>query len=338
MRASLGTFLDFLMRLVFFAAAPFALVFAAALFPVTGAMVQVVLALAVFFAGEAARGLAARSRIARVLLANLLEFEAYYRARRPRPFLYYVAYPLLFPYWLAVREARREFLLFKGYTILSFALMLGSLGYQYGTSYPPELSARDFLPIAAGTLAAEAVVVLMFLMPIVTTVVHFHALRAPRRLGALLLVGALSVGWAIVRLTRPRDPVVSFATRARVRMRTEAKPTAARDAQVRALREAWKALPRYKGDVDTDGKVTGLPLDRAHAGMAPFYKADEADAFDLWYQRSPKSAVVVVYFESRGGHAAIWLAMDGAGTAFHDAKRLPRGAFSAMKHAADAPE
>ncbi|MGH7293808.1 MAG: hypothetical protein ACRELB_02690, partial [Polyangiaceae bacterium] len=205
--------LDLSLRLTFFAAAPFLLVFVAAIFPVTGAVAQVGLALVAFFLGEGLRRITARSRLAGWLLASQLEFEAYYRAHPPRPFLYYVFYPLLFPYWLVVRDARSEFLLFKGYTLASLALLVASLGFQFLRSFPPELGLKDFLPIAGGTFAVETVVVLTFLMPIVTSVVHFHTIRAPRRLAALLAVGFVSVTVAVWRLELRRDPVVSFATR-----------------------------------------------------------------------------------------------------------------------------
>lgn len=321
---------DFLLRLAFFAAAPFFLVFAAALFPLTGALVQVGLGLAAFFAGEALRRWSARSRLVSLVLSPQLKFEAYYRAHTPHPFLYYVFYPLLAPYWLSVREARREFLLFKGYTLASFALLLGSLAVQYLRSFPPELSVRDFLPIAAGTLAVETAVVLMFLMPIVTSVVHFHTMGAPRRLATLLLVGLASVTFAVVRLERRRDPVVSFATRMRVRLRTSARPKGAQSAQSAALRAAWKTLPRDKADVDYDGKVEGAVLDAAHQALGTFYKPDEASAFDLWSTRNSKSALVILYFEARGKNDPIWLAMSSAGTVTHDVKQLPKGAFNAM--------
>jgi hypothetical protein len=321
---------DFLLRLAFFAAAPFLLVFVAAFFPITGALVQVAFGLAAFFAGEALRRWSSRSKIVRVALSSQLQFEEYYRTHPPRTFLYYVFYPLLAPYWLFQKEARREFLLFKGYTLASFALLVGSLAVQYLRFFPPDLSVGAFLPVAAGTLAAETVVVLMFLMPIVTSVVHFHTIRAPWRLAALLLVGIASVSLAVVRLERRRDPVVSYATRMRVRLRTAAKPKAAEAAQVAALRAAWKAIPKEKQDVDHDGKIEGKVLDTAHDSLASFYKIDEANAFDLWSTRSAKSAILILYFEARGQNDPIWLALTGTGTVTHDVKQLPRGAFAAM--------
>jgi hypothetical protein len=322
--------LDFLLRVVFFAAAPFLLVFVAAFFPVTGALVQVGIGLAAFFAGEALRRWASRSKLLRVALASQLNFEAYYREHPPRTFLYYVFYPLLAPYWLVQREARREFLLFKGYTVLSFTILVGSLALQYEKYFPPELGVRSFLPIAAGTLGAETIVVLMFLMPIVTSVVHFHTIRAPRRLGALLLVGIVSITVAVVRIEARRDPIVSYATRMRVRYRTAAKPKAAEAAQIAALRSALRAIPKDKQDVDHDGKVERSVLDAAHAALQPFYKSDEANAFDLWSTRTTKSSILILYFEAREKNDPIWLALTGNGTVTHDVRQLPRGAFDAM--------
>jgi hypothetical protein len=329
--------------MAFFAAAPFLLVFVAALFPITGALLQIALALVVFFAAEAVRKLAARSKLAKLVLSSQLAFEEYYREHPPRPLLYYVFYPLLFPYWLSVREARREFLLFKGYTLASFGLLIVSLVVQYLRAFPPELTVLQFLPIAAGTLLVETIVVLMFLMPIVTSVVHFHLTASPGRLATLLVVGALSVSCAVVLLERTRDPVVSFATRTRVRERTRANPSASIRARMRALQLAWKALrtqEEQKSDIDRDGKVEGPPVEQARHGLATFYKNDETYAFDLWCQKKGKSknGVIIVYYEARDGHVPIWLAMDQSGAIISDPKKLPKGAFLGMRSAADALE
>ena len=140
---------DFVLRLAFFVGAPIAIVKAAALFPVGGAIVQIVIALVIFFVGEAARGLSEKYTLARRLLRKQLEFEAYYREHPPRPFLYYVFYPLLFPYWLWNREARRELMLFRGFTILSAIVLVGTLTYQFFRLFPPELGAKEFFPLAA---------------------------------------------------------------------------------------------------------------------------------------------------------------------------------------------
>ena len=84
---------DFVLRLVFFASAPVAIVFAAELFPVRGALIDVGLALGLFIAGEAVQRWAAKTRLVKSYLSGALAFEAYYRSRPPRPFIYYLAYP-----------------------------------------------------------------------------------------------------------------------------------------------------------------------------------------------------------------------------------------------------
>jgi hypothetical protein len=329
-----GAWFDLLLRLVFFATAPRLLVFIAMLFPITGAVVQIGLALCGFLAGEAIRRATGGSARLRALLSSQLAFEAYYREHPPRPFVYYVFYPVLFPYWLTVRDARREFLLYKGYTLVSLGLMLLSLLVQYTRAFPPELGLSDFAPLAAGSFAVETAVVLMFLMPIVTSVVHFHRLHAPRRLALLLLAAVISTGSALARLERRRDPIVSYAARVRVRLRSEASPTKAVTAQTHALAAAWNVLPGELADVDRDGKVEDQPLMAARDALEAFYKNDEANAFDLWYSSQGAQKLLVIYFESHRGHAPIWLARDGSGAMVTDAGRLPAGAFQAMRHAA----
>jgi hypothetical protein len=113
-------------------------------------------------------------------------------------------------------------------------------------------------------------------------------------------------------------------------MRSQAAPTAAVRAQEAALRAAWRTLPRERTDVDSDGKVEKGVLDAAHEALTGFYKTDEANAFDLWYTRKGKTAVMVVYFEARQKNAPIWRAIDQSGVFIHDQTKLPRGAFNAM--------
>ena len=79
--------LDFALRALFFAIAPCCLAFAALLFPVSGALLQIGLALVVLLAGELPRNLATRSRPMRFVLSSQLAFDAYYRQHPPRPFL-----------------------------------------------------------------------------------------------------------------------------------------------------------------------------------------------------------------------------------------------------------
>ena len=327
------SFADFVARLVFFAVAPFAIVLAAELFPVRGALVDVGLALCVFILGEAPRKFAARFRPLGFLLKEALAFETYYRERQPRPFAYYLAYPLLFPYWLFNREAREEFLMFRGYTLGSFLVLLVGLGWQFFRDWPPQLGVRDFLPAVFISLGVETLLVLSLLMPIATTVVWYHSSFRRRRLIAMLLVGALSTGFALARVLRHRDPIVSYLTKQRVRLRTAAARKEAHHALSEAVQVAWRDLLKTRG-VQGDGKVQGQALDDARAALEKFYKHDEAFAFDLWASPRSRPRVLVLYAQSRRRQPPIWVALkDGAEVRKPDA--LPKGAFSAMRSAAD---
>ena len=40
------------------------------------------------------------------------------------------------------------------------------------------------------------------------------------------------------------------------------------------------------------------PVDVAQSGLEPFYKADEAEAFDVWRTKRGKQMLLVLYFET----------------------------------------
>ncbi|MEO8905926.1 MAG: hypothetical protein ABI488_25550 [Polyangiaceae bacterium] len=324
---------DFIARLAFFATAPFAIVLAAELFPVRGALIDVGLALSVFILGEAPRRMASRFRPLSLLLREALAFETYYREQAPRGFAYYVAYPLLFPYWLWNREAREEFLMFRGYTLASFLILLASLAWQYFRYWLPDLGFTAFLPAVVLSLAVETLLVLSLLMPIATTVVWYHSSLRRKRLVAILLVGALSTTFALTRVLNHRDPIVSYLTRERVRLRTAVARKAAHHALQNAVQVAWRELVKVRG-VEGDGKVEGKALEDARAALETFYKHDEAFAFDLWASPRSHPRVLILYAQSRRKKPPIWVALKDGGELRKPAD-LPKGAFLAMRSAAD---
>lgn len=325
---------DFVFRLTFFAAAPFAIVAVAELFPVRGALIDVGLALSVFAAGEAARRWASRARFVKWLLSEALAFETYYREKPPRPFAYYFFYPLLFPYWLSQKEARREFLMFRGYTAGSFLILLGSLGYDYFAHWQPELGVVAFLPAVALTLGVETLLVLSLLMPIATTVVWYHSSHRRYRLLTMLLIGILSTALALAEVARRRDPIVSYVARERVRLRTKAVPDVAHATLLAAARIAWSEAVKREG-LDGDGKVEGPPLDSAREKLQSFYKYDESYAFDLWASPRRRPKILVLYFEARRKKPPIWVAIGANGAEITVPAALPKGAFDAMRKVAD---
>jgi hypothetical protein len=334
-KRALVSLVDYSARLAFFAVAPLLIVRLAAIFPVTGALLTIGAALVVFLFAEAFRGLAARFPVVNTLLRGQLAFEAYYRVHPPRPFVFYAASPLLLPYWLWMREARRELWLYKGYTVFGVACLAGVATSQYFEAWRPDLGVGDFAWVLALQLVVETLLVFALVMPITTTIVHFHGLRARKRLGALLLVALASSAAAVFQIESRRDPVVSYSTRERLRLRTKVGGKAARAAQHAALAAAWQELSHDTDDVDRDGKVMGEALDAAHRALRAYYKEDEAFAFDLWQGHVGKSPVLVVYFEARRGRAPIFLAEGRGRKEISDPRALPKGALAAMKHAAD---
>jgi hypothetical protein len=326
--------LDFAARLAFFALAPVAIVPVTLLFPVTGTLISVALALVVFVAAESLREWAGRSRWVNALIGRELGMVDFYRRWPPRPFLYYVFYPLLFPYWLLGREARREFWFYKGYTAAGLGILVISAVVQYVRYWPPELGLRSFWPLLAISLVAEAFLVLSLLMPLATSVIWLHQTFRRKRLMVLLLVGLVSTSVATLRILYRRDPVVSYATRYRVRERTAQQSARAKAAQTAALWRAWQELHQRPEAVEGDGKVEGRPLELARTTLQGFYKQDEAFAFDLWAapRRSPR--ILVLYFEARRKHPALWVALRD-GKLVEGANDLPRPAFAAMRRASE---
>ena len=326
------SFADFVSRLAFFTLAPFAIVVVAQLFPVRGALLDVGLALVVFASSEAAHRLARRWRPVDLVIAQALAFESFYVQRPPRAFAYYVFYPLLFPYWLASRQARREFLVFRSYTLASLGLLLASLVWQYFRDWAPELRLLDYLPFVLASLLVETLLVLALLMPIATTIVWYHSSFRRGRLAMLLVAGLLSTGVALAKVVSRRDPVVSYATRERVRLRTERSPRAAHHALLQAV-TAGLRKSRQSLQVDSDGSIEGPPLEAARDALEGFYKHDEAYAFNLWASPRKAPRFIVLYFEARPHRRPIWVALGADGTEMSSASELPRGAFRAMRQA-----
>ncbi|HVU04101.1 MAG TPA: hypothetical protein VHE30_20225 [Polyangiaceae bacterium] len=323
------SFADFLFRLAFFSVAPFGIIAAAELFPVRGALIDVALALLVFIAGEAARKLAARSRTVKFVISEALAFEGFYRTKPPRPFAYYFFYPLLFPYWLSNREARREFLVFRSYTIGTFAVLLLSLAYQYVAYWAPELSLKTFLPYVLLTLAVETFLVLSLLMPIATTVVWYHSSYRRGRLAVVLAAGLLSTSIVLAHVASRKNPIVSYATRARLVLRTDANPKKAHRTLVSAARAAFHETAKLRSI--PGGQVPDTVTDLVREKLSSFYKRDEAAAFSIWASPLRETGVTLVRFEGRGRARPIWVAVGPDGEEIKKRKDLPTVARTALR-------
>jgi hypothetical protein len=329
---------DFASRIVFFAVAPFLVFVVAALFPITMTLANLgVCVVSVVFI-NVLRSYAERFPILDKVVAGPMKFERYYRLHPPKPFAYYIFFPLLFPYWLSVDHARREFVLYKTVNLATLAFVVLGAVYQYFAYFRPQLGLFACVHVMLVTLVLEIAIVMTMLMPLATSIIRYRLAGQRRRLVALVAVGALSTSVALIALARRRDPVISWAARERLTLRTKKALPAARYAQRVAAKSAWGAIAKHEGEVDTDGKVTGEPVVRARASLRKFYKDDEAEAFDAWLARTGKTELLVLYVETTSKRRpTIFFAMDRAGHEVRDPKKLPKGALDAMKLAADGP-
>ena len=105
----------------------------------TGVVVNVAVTLVVFAFAEAPRERAERSRVVQRAIARRFAFEAYYREHPPRPFLFYVFYPLLLPYVLSRPVTRRELLLYRGVTGGGVVILVAAAAFDFVAHWQPEL-------------------------------------------------------------------------------------------------------------------------------------------------------------------------------------------------------
>ena len=331
--------LEYALRLAFFAFVPFGVVLLAMLVPMGAAIANMVLALGAFFFAEAAVGLAEKRPLLKRVLRRQLAFEAYYRQIPPKPFLYYVFYPFLFPYWLSIQSARREFLLFKGYTFVTLGVISVSGVYRYFWVYQPQLGFSKFVGAFSLGLIVETLAVMMLIMPMTTSVVALHQKRQHYRLLALLAVGLFSAGIAAGVMIHRHRTFPSLETRQRIRDRSAIEPVSARVAMQHALAKAWevrKRGPRDRWERETDGTVLGDPLATAHTELQSFYRSDEASAFELWTTaRSERPGIMIVFAEGRRRGHPTWLGMRWDGTVIDKLVDVPRNAKIAMRTAGE---
>lgn len=323
--------LDLLLRGLFFAVAPFVVTLAAAAFPMTGVLVNVVVALAVFAFAEGVRSRAERSRVVRFLVRRHLAFEAYYREHPTGPFLYYILSPLLFPYWLFQAQARREVLVYRDLAGGGIAVLLITAGIDYARSWRPHLGPERFVLVWAGLVLVQTMLTLALVAPIATTIVKLHLERRLAALWILIAIAAVSAGFAVYRLERRRAPVVSWVTTERVMLRSQADPHGARATQIAALRAVWAHPEELAGSTDARGWVEEDALDRADEALEQFYKTDEAYAFTLHAVPPRAPEVLVLQCHLGWGRSNLWRAVRKDGREILSKDDLPAGVLGLQR-------
>lgn len=328
--------LDFLLRLAFFATAP-VLLFACALrVPIGGAIANVAVVLAVFFSAAAIRSASERRPWLRRLFRRPLSFEDHYRNNPPKPFLYYVFYAVLFPFWIGRREARREFAVFRGYTAFGVVVLVVSGAYQYFTKWRPELGFGEFCKALALVTLIELVISLTMLMPIATTVVHYDLSRRHGRLAVLVAVTVVVFVITAIGYAKKRHASVAITTSRRMVLRTRARPQRALAVRTEGLRLAAAALHYGEGEIAHDSRIEeeilGEPIDAARGALGRLYKSDETDCFHLVSFRVKNRRILVLYGDPDDpSEKVIWTGIRGLGELVVDDAELPPHAFGIMR-------
>jgi hypothetical protein len=221
-------------------------------------------------------------------------------------------------------DLRRELWLYRGFTGGGLGILVAAAAIDFWRSWLPNLGFKDFIITWVLLFAVQTLCIFLFLLPIATTVVKLHAERRFKAIWILFAAAALSVTVAVVAIEQRRGHLVSWATTQRVRLRTKAAPSAARTAQLQALRVVWANAPELKESIDKDGWVEGDALDRAEEQLAAFYKPDEAYAFSL--HALPASAPEVLLLQcDLGKGPPVWRALRRSGAEITSIIDLPRG-------------
>jgi hypothetical protein len=298
--------------------------------PMGGVMIDVVLLVGAFMGLEALRRHSERYPIVGRLIRRQVGFEAYYREHPPRNFAYYMAYPLLLPYVLVNREARRELGLYRGMSLLGIAVLCVLGVVDYLTVWAPEIAFTEFFGAFVATLLFQTLAMIGLLVPLAVTIVGYRIAGRRRAIAWLLAVAALSAGVTTLAIRSNETMNVPVEIVVRVRHRSEAAPARAEAAQAAALAGVWAELRAGTAVVDEHGWVLGATLGRARAALAEFYRDDEARAFSLhvWPTGgAPEGALLQCH--QPGDRPPVWLALTAAGERVHDAERVPAGLLDA---------
>ena len=296
--------IDLALRFAYVLVAPLFLVVAANLIPMTGVLVGVGIATTVALIGaERWRARTARIRFVGGFLGKLAALGDYYREHPPKPLLYYIFYPVLFPYWLFVRDARREFLLYRRLNLVALLAIPAFAAYEYVTKWAPEIPFAVFLAQTIASLIVQLLVTFAFVMPIVTTIVAFHS-AGHRKVLAVLFVLAGAVGVASIVFTIRRDRPSTFTVK-RMAYRAAADTQRAGKllaAAVTAAEGAYRTAP-----ADHTAARTAML-----AELQQLWRSDEARLFQL-YRGADGTTALYVNIRKK---PTIWLA------------RLPTGRFT----------
>ena len=235
--------------------------------PIGGIVISTGIATAIALTGS--EGYVKRVQAIKLLgkpLAKLGRLGEYYREHPPKPLLYYVFYPLLFPYWLWKREARQELLAYKRVGALAVVITLITSVVDYYRNWDP-MPAKLFLKAAFASSVLGLLITMIFVMPIVTTLIGYQRRKHVKSIAALIVIGVTLGGTMAIAMRK--IAAVPFQTQARLKMRIEWQPDPARAVMHAAIDRALKEPDRATGER------------AAREVLATHFRPDEVRAFRL---------------------------------------------------------
>jgi hypothetical protein len=283
---------DLVLRFVYVLLAPLVLMVMASIVSLGAIVVTTAIATIIALAGSARW----RRRVTGIPVVGrpLAKFAAlgeYYDEHPPKPLLYYIFYPALFPYWLIKRDARREFMVYRRVSAITLLAVVGLGTLDYFRHWQP-IPFDYFVGVSIGMFIFQLLATFAIVMPIVTTIITLHQQALKRTLIALV-AGALAVAALTVVTLKDHVPM-SVLTRTRAR--TIVQHHEAFEALHKALQAAASSIAAGADDE--------LTLSRVHDALETLYHPDEAAVFRLYHD----DRVIVVYAKF-GRNPTMWLGM-----------------------------
>jgi TM2 domain-containing membrane protein YozV len=190
---------EWLLRLAFFVVAPCFIAVSAIMFGYVHLLVLIVVTLVVFgFIGRLDLLLKNYPMLKEIpmlsrTLDSLQSFTNFYRKQAPYHFAYYLVYPLVCVPALCLSSAARD-------ELKQFARLLGGLiavmvlpiGYSYFDVYPPHLGFEHAFVYIFTHAVMIALIVVLFVLPTMTTALTLNVTRARRQLRFFIGIGLIS--------------------------------------------------------------------------------------------------------------------------------------------------
>jgi len=308
--------IDIGLRFLYVLLAPAMLILLRAVLPITGMIVSAGIATVIALAGaERIQARLAGSKVLGKLFGGMTKLGAYYDEHPPKPLLYYIAYPILFPYWLFVRDARREFLLYRKLGAVTVVILVASAIVEYVRLWRP-LPFGFFLTSFIVTLMFQLLITFALVMPIVTTVIMFHQHRLKKTLIVAASI-ALVLGGLVGVALHIKQPITASA-----KMRVNARVVFEKERAVTTLEHA---LDAYAAVVAKDPNATDAAEDAARDVLGDLFRPDEQRALKFYAD----SGGVMIYLKSR--HGFVFLGRAANGRYITKVDDLPAAARAAMK-------